>query len=76
MLTGYQQQLFSTLMEANWEADNTANSPLIRDLARNEYWRVKRELMDDMGVDAYNDYVEKGRQMFADAYNGYVEKSK
>ena len=76
MLTGYQQQLFSTLMEASWEADNTANSPLMRDLARNEYWRVKQELMDEMGVDAYNDYVEKGRQMFADAYNNYVKKSK
>jgi hypothetical protein len=65
MLTDYQRQLFSRLVEASWEADNTANSPLMRDLARNEYWRLKRELMDDMGVDAYNDYVEKGRQMFA-----------
>ena len=26
--------------------------------------------------DTYNDYVEKGRQMFADAYNNYAEKSK
>jgi hypothetical protein len=76
MLTGYQQQLFRNLMEASWEADNTINSPLMRDLARNEYWRVKQELMDEMGVDAYNDYVEKNKQMFADAYNNYVEKSK
>jgi hypothetical protein len=65
MLTDYQRQLFSRLVEASWEADNTVNSPLMRDLARNEYWRLKRELMNDMGVDAYNDYVEKGRQMFA-----------
>jgi len=66
-MTDYQRQLFSKLVDANWEADNTINSPFLRDLARNEYWRVKEELMEDMGRDKYNNYVEGMRQMFAPA---------
>jgi hypothetical protein len=65
MLTDYQRQLFSKLIDASGEADNTANSPLTRDLARNEYWRLKQELMDDMGMEAYLLFMAKGRQMFA-----------
>ena len=65
MLTDYQRELFSKLVDASWEADNTANSPLTRDLARNEYWRLKQELIDDMGMEAYLLFMAKGKQMFA-----------
>jgi hypothetical protein len=65
MLTDYQRELFSKLVDASWEADNTANSPLTRDLARNEYWRLKQELMSDMGMEAYLLFMAKGKQMFA-----------
>jgi hypothetical protein len=66
-MTDYQRQLFSKLVDANWEADNTINSPFLRDLARNEYWRVKEELIEVMGKDEYKMYVEGMRQMFAPA---------
>jgi hypothetical protein len=66
-MTDYQRQLFSKLVDANWEADNTINSPFLRDLARNEYWRVKEELIEVMGKDEYNRYVDGMRQMFAPA---------
>lgn len=79
MLTNYQSQLFSRLVDANWEADNTSNSPFIRDIARNEYWKVKEELMEDMGKDEYNRFVNMGREMFApaeqDDYNNDSELS-
>lgn len=65
MLTDYQRQLFSRLVDANWESDNTSNSPFVRDLARNEYWRIKEELMEDMGREKYNEYVDGMRRMFA-----------
>ena len=65
MLTDYQRELFSKLVDVSWEADNTANSPLTRDLARNEYWRLKQELMSDMGMEAYLLFMAKGKQMFA-----------
>jgi hypothetical protein len=65
MLTEHQSKLFRKLIDASWEADNTANSPLTRDLARNEYWRLKQELMDDMGTEAYFSFMAKGKQMFS-----------
>ena len=65
MLTEHQSELFRKLIDASWEADNTANSPLTRDLARNEYWRLKQELMDDMGAEAYFSFMAKGKQMFS-----------
>lgn len=67
MLTDYQRQLFSKLIDLNWEADNTINSPLMRDLARNAYWDTKQELMEDMGRDEYENYMKGMRQMFAPA---------
>jgi hypothetical protein len=65
MLTEHQNELFSKLIDASWEADNTANSPLTRDLARNEYWQLKEELMNDMGTEAYLLFVARAKQMFA-----------
>lgn len=65
MLTDYQRQLFSKLVDLNYEADNTANSYLMRDLARNAYWDTKMELMNDMGRDEYERYMNRMKQMFA-----------
>ena len=65
MLTEHQSELFSKLVDVSWEADDTTNSPLTRDLARNEYWRLKKELMEDMGTEAYLLFVARGKQMFA-----------
>lgn len=67
MLTTYQRHLFSQLVDLNWEANNTSNSYLIRDLARNAYWEAKQMLIDDMGKNEYESYVEGMRQMFAPA---------
>jgi hypothetical protein len=66
-MTGYQQQLFSDLLNLNWEADNTSNSPFMRDVARNQYWKVKEELIEDMGKDEYERFIKLGREMFAPA---------
>jgi len=67
MLTNYQSQLFSRLVDANWEADNTSNSPFIRDIARNEYWKVKEELIEEMGKEEYERFIRIGHEMFAPA---------
>ena len=67
MLTDYQRQLLTKLMDYAWEADNTANSYLMRDLARNAYWDTKQNLMDDMGRDEYENYIDGMRRMFAPA---------
>lgn len=66
-MTGYQQQLFSDLLNLNWEADNTSNSPFMRDVARNQYWKVKEELIEEMGKEEYERFIRIGREMFAPA---------
>ena len=64
-MTNEQSQILRKLINANWEADNTNNSYHDRDIARQEYYNLKRELIDSMGADAYNEFMEVGRMMFA-----------
>ena len=73
MLTDYQRQLFSELVNLNWETDQ--NYPqTVKTALLNEYWRVRKELEDDMGRDNYNQYINGMRQMFAPV-GGYGEES-
>jgi hypothetical protein len=64
-LTNEQSQILRKLIDANWEADNTNNSYHDRDIARQEYYNLKRELIDSMGADAYSKFMEVGARMFA-----------
>ena len=64
-MTNEQRQILSKLIDANWEADNTSNDYLTRDNARQDYYDLKRQLISSMGVDAYNEFMNIGRQMFA-----------
>jgi hypothetical protein len=66
-LTNEQSQILRKLINANWEADNTSNGYHDRDIARQEYYNLKRELINSMGLDAYNEFMEIGAQMFAPA---------
>ena len=66
MLTDYQRQLFSKLVDLNWEATQN-HSHLVKAAIIGEYWRVREELMDDMGGDEYHKYVDGMRKMFAPA---------
>lgn len=67
MLTGYQHQLFSTMISLNWEIDKGEYNQTVKNALVEQYWKVKEELMDDMGRDEYNNYVNGMRQMFAPA---------
>jgi hypothetical protein len=64
MLTGYQRQLFSELVNLNWET-NQEYPQTVKTALINEYWRVRKELEDDMGKEEYNRYINGMRQMFA-----------
>jgi hypothetical protein len=67
MLTGYQHQLFSTMISLNWEIDHGGYNKTVQNALVEQYWKVKDELMDDMGRDEYENYVNGMRQMFAPA---------
>ena len=67
MLTGYQHQLFSIMISLNWEIDKGEYNQTVKNALVEQYWKVKEELMDDMGRDEYENYVNGMRQMFAPA---------
>ena len=73
MLTGYQRQLFSELVNLNWET-NQEYPQTVKTALINEYWRVRKELEDDMGRDNYNQYINGMKQMFAPV-GGYGDES-
>jgi hypothetical protein len=39
----------------------------MRDVARNQYWKVKEELIEEMGKEEYERFIRIGREMFAPA---------
>jgi len=66
-MTDYQRQLFSNLVSLNWEIDKGDYNKTVKDALVEQYWKVKEELMGDMGRDEYNNYVNGMRQMFTPA---------
>ncbi len=66
-LTPLQSQILREMIDFNWEADNLDNSYHERDIARQKYYTAKRQFIESMGIDAYNEFMEMGRAMFAPA---------
>lgn len=73
MLTDYQRQLFSELVSLNWEMDQDYPRA-VKTALINEYWRVRKELEEDMGKDEYNRYINGMKQMFTPV-GGYGDES-
>jgi hypothetical protein len=69
MLTGYQHQLFNDLVSLNWEINqcNSGYNETVMNALITQYWKVKDELMSDMGREEYENYINGMRQMFAPA---------
>lgn len=68
MLTDYQRQLFSKIVDLNWEIDQDYPQ-VVKKALINEYFRVEEELMDNMGRVEYRAYIDGMRRMFAPASN-------
>ena len=66
MLTDYQRQLFSKLVDLNWEISQEYPK-VVKTALNNEYWRIWNLLLDEMGEDKFIKYLEGMRQMFAPA---------
>ena len=67
MTTGYQQQLLSTMVNLNWEIDHGGYNQTVKNALIEQYWKVRDELIDDMGREEYDKYINGMRQMFAPA---------
>lgn len=68
MLTDWQRTLFARVLDCNWdynhEEDNEKKFELFEQLNA-----AKTELRNDMGEEAYNDFMNKGQRMFAPKTN-------
>lgn len=67
MLTAYQRQLFNDLINLNWEIDHGGYNQTVQNALVEQYWKVKEELMSDMGREEYDRYINGMREMFAPA---------
>jgi hypothetical protein len=65
MLTDYQRELFSKLIALNWEIDNGDYNVIVKDALVEQYWKVKEDLVSDMGKQEYENYVNGMRQLFS-----------
>lgn len=68
MLTEFQQEKFRQVLDLNWEAKELADQGLFREAGKkmNARYEAENELRESMGVEAYNEFIDLGRRMFAD----------
>jgi hypothetical protein len=64
-MTQEQSKILSKLIDASWEKDQTSNSYAARDQYREQYYALKRQLIDSMGDDEFIEFMDKGNRMFA-----------
>ena len=63
-LTTEQSQTLSKLIDAKWDSDNL-ESYHERDIARQEYYNLKRQLIESMGSIEFIEFMNFGSRMFA-----------
>jgi hypothetical protein len=63
-LTTEQSQTLSKLIDAKWDSDNL-ESYHERDIARQEYYNLKCQLIESMGLDEWIEFLNTGAKMFA-----------
>ena len=63
-MTNEQSQILSKLIDANWDSDNL-ESYHERDIARQEYYKLKRQLIESMGSIEFIEFMNFGAKMFA-----------
>jgi hypothetical protein len=68
-MTNAQSALFSKLVDLNWEIDQLFMQGKASEAFKlsDQYIETERALIEDMGREAYDRFIEMGRQMFAPA---------
>jgi len=66
-MTNYQISLFSKMVNLNWEIDVENHSSFVKNALIEQYWKVRNELIEDMGEAEFKEYMRMGREMFAPA---------
>jgi hypothetical protein len=68
-MTDTQSALFSKLVDLNWEIDQLFAQGKTTEAFNlsNQYVETEKELIESMGKEEYDNFIEMGRQMFAPA---------
>jgi hypothetical protein len=59
--------LFSKMIDLNWEIDNGEYNQTVKTALTEHYYKVREELVEDMGAAEFKEYMRMGREMFAPA---------
>jgi len=63
-MTNYEREIFSKLLDVNYEIEKGNHHSLIKEALNNLYWKLRDELKESMGENEYNNFIKQGRQMF------------
>jgi len=63
-MTNEQSQILRKLIDVKWDSDHL-ESYHERDIARQKYYDLKRQLVESMGLDEWIAFMNHGAKMFA-----------
>jgi hypothetical protein len=55
------------MVDLNWEISVETHSNTVKNALVEQYWKVRQDLIDDMGEVEFKEYMRMGREMFAPA---------
>jgi hypothetical protein len=59
--------LFGQLVDLNWECENKTYPEVVRHAIVEQYWKVREQLIEEMGIEDYLKFMKSGRELFAPA---------
>lgn len=65
ILTEEQRNVLSKLIDANWEMNDESNSEQERQDAQVSFYELRYHLIQLMGFDEFQGFMDKGKRMFA-----------
>lgn len=66
MMTDYQRQLFSQMLDVNWELEVGDYGPVVMEALKYKLDSLEMMMEEDMGVEEWSGWKENGRKMFAE----------
>lgn len=66
MMTDYQRQLFSQMLDVNWELEVGDYSPVVMEALKYRLDSLETEMEYSMGEKEWKEWKENGRRMFGE----------
>jgi hypothetical protein len=75
MMSNYERQLFSQLLEVNYRIETGNYDSIIKTALITHYHHLEDQIKESMGRNEYREFVDGMRKMFAPADGGYGDES-